>query len=106
MPAIALTPDQEAIKKEIIATLNQLIQWDNLLDEEVNRLLDVLADHCFALHDALAKEGQEPRYGQFVSMQRGMKPGNREFYRHMYAAEALLEFLEKGPPPPKPAKRI
>lgn len=105
MPGIALTPEQEKMKQEIIATLNQLIQWDNLLQEEVNRLLDVLADTCFALHVALQTEGQEPRYGQFVSMQRGMKPGNREFYRHMYAAEALLEFLEKGPPVPRTPKR-
>ena len=98
MPAIALTPKQEEAKAKIEALLDQLLLWAHSSAEEIHARLDQLADLCFTLHEELKGEGQEPLYTAQVLAKRGMKADSKEFYRHMYAAEALLRYLQEGPP--------
>jgi hypothetical protein len=98
MPALALTPAQEKTKGEIEALLDELLRWNRSSYDEIQARMDRLADLCFSLHQELKIEGQEPAYTAQVLAKRGMRADSREFYRHMYAAEALLRFLQEGPP--------
>ena len=97
MPGIALTPKQEQTKKIIVELLGKLLQWEQRSKDEVNSLLDQLAEEAHQLHMELKEEGQEPKHSAMVLANRSqIKPTEKEFYRHMHAAESLLIFLEEG----------
>ena len=96
MPGIALTPEQTELRDALVELLDRLLNWAQSSPDEIDAWMDELADKAFTLHQQLKVEGQEPRYPAAVLAKRGMGCGTKEFYRHMYAVENLLQFLAEG----------
>jgi len=96
MTGIALTPGQIELKKRIESLLDQLIQWNHHSHQDIESWLDQLSEAAQDLHSQLKAEGQEPKHKPHVLAKRGLKPNEKDFYRHMHAAESLLIFLEEG----------
>jgi len=96
MTAIALTPGQIELKKTIENLLDYLIQWNNHSPQKIETWLDQLSETAQTLHAQLKAEGQEPKHKPHVIAKRGLKPDDKDFYRHMHAAESLLIFIEEG----------
>jgi len=97
MPAIPLTPKQEQLRKLIEGALAQLLQWQSRSPSDVQQKLDQLAAYSHELHMLLTEEGNEPRYSAQIRVKRGVKPEEPGFFRHMEAAEALLDFIDGRP---------
>lgn len=94
---VELTTEEAAIAARLEAALDRL--WANRdlanFDEPSFRpAYEEMAEAAAALHASLSGRGIEPRHHGYMLKNRGIPPGDPEFYNHIHPATDLLKFVK------------
>ena len=93
MKNIELTESEEKIKKEISDFLKKA-EENKYHYKDIDKDIDKFGAKAHELHMSLKKHGYPPKHFQYMIENRGMKPDNVDFYKHIYPMQDLLRFID------------
>jgi hypothetical protein len=94
MPQVALASKQQETRDRLEDMVRAIKSDKPMSDSARNQVLDEMAHLAHELHIELKEQGHEPRHHGYMIKNRGMKPSDLGFYRHVHPVEDLLKFLD------------
>lgn len=98
MSRLILAPDQQSLKDQVKEDwkwiINSSKENSRVDKQEFTSHLEGMAQKAHQLHVSLKEGGNEPRHNKYVLKNRGFKPDEPEFYKHVHAVEDLLKFID------------
>ena len=90
MEAVTLNEKQEHLKAIIESNLTEVKNWNGLNDDIRKEKFNLMAKAAHELHMSI---NPHPKHHRYMIENRGMKPEDPDFYRHIHPVEDLLSYL-------------
>lgn len=91
---VTLSQDENAIKAQIEDLLDSIKKEILSGRDGTVEMIRELGDKAANLHRILSDRGIEVKHHKYMIKNRGMKPNDPSFYKHIHPVEDLLKFLE------------